>query len=176
MKRKNFTLIELLVVITIIIILVGLAAGAYAVVMGKAKETKTRSSIVNMETAIEQYRSAYGYYPFTPSMAQADAIVNNEVTGGYNILLTTLSGSDQSLNPRKLKLMAIEGNGTLKDSWGNDLFVTLDLNYDEILLDSKLYGTGDLTGGIAIWSMGRDGAHSATDADATNDDNISSWD
>ena len=52
---RGFTLLELMIVITIITILVGIAAGAYVKSVQRAKEATLRSDLTVMRQAIDHY-------------------------------------------------------------------------------------------------------------------------
>lgn len=67
MKRQFFTLVELLLVIAIIAILAGIAIPVVGGMNKKGKETKARSEINAIITAIKQYEADYGTLPFIPS-------------------------------------------------------------------------------------------------------------
>ncbi len=54
-KSRGFTLIELLVVITIILILIGMAAGNYRKTVIRANETVLKQDLVEMRKAIDNY-------------------------------------------------------------------------------------------------------------------------
>lgn len=54
-KADGFTLLELMIVITIILILIGIAAGRYEYSVKRARETALRSDLQTMRTAIETY-------------------------------------------------------------------------------------------------------------------------
>jgi prepilin-type N-terminal cleavage/methylation domain-containing protein len=62
-RRRAFTLIELLVVISVI----GLLAALTVPVIGAIKRTafinRARAEMSQLETAIERYKAAYGFYP-----------------------------------------------------------------------------------------------------------------
>ena len=53
--RRGFTLLELMIVITIISILVGLAAGAYVKSVQRAKEATLKNDLTVMRQAIDRY-------------------------------------------------------------------------------------------------------------------------
>jgi general secretion pathway protein G len=55
LRSAGFTLIELMIVITIIIILIGIAAGRYERAVQRAKEATLRSDLVVMRKAIDEY-------------------------------------------------------------------------------------------------------------------------
>lgn len=63
MKKNGFTLIELLVVITIIGILASIALPNYIRAKNKAKEVQVKSSVHNVQTAVERYAVDNGDYP-----------------------------------------------------------------------------------------------------------------
>lgn len=61
--RQAFTLIELLTVISIIAVLVGLLVPLAGVASRKMRESTARADLKKLETAIESYKAAVGYYP-----------------------------------------------------------------------------------------------------------------
>jgi len=61
--RPGFTLIELLVVIAIIAILVGLTTAGVMKFLVKGPEAQTRSDILNLSAALQQFYSQYKFYP-----------------------------------------------------------------------------------------------------------------
>ena len=54
-RANGFTLLELMIVITILFILMGIAAGRYDRAVMRARETALRSDLQTMRTAIETY-------------------------------------------------------------------------------------------------------------------------
>ena len=67
MKKKGFTLLEILVVIGIIMILVGMMTASYSTAQKKARDTKRKSDLKEIQNAMEQYYSVCGYvYPTSP--------------------------------------------------------------------------------------------------------------
>ncbi|MBP7768372.1 type II secretion system protein [Candidatus Woesebacteria bacterium] len=82
MKQKSgFTLIELLVVISIIAILAGLILVNMAGIRDRAKDTKTKSDLKQMKTALRMYYNDNNNYPNCASGA----------TCACSTLATTLS-------------------------------------------------------------------------------------
>lgn len=55
LSGAGFTLIELMIVITIIIILIGIAAGRYERAVQRAKEAALKHDLVTMRKAIDEY-------------------------------------------------------------------------------------------------------------------------
>ncbi len=62
-ESHAFTLIELLVVISIIGILAGFTIPALKAFKRAAMLNQTRAEMANLETAIESFKAAYGFYP-----------------------------------------------------------------------------------------------------------------
>jgi len=54
-KSRGFTLIELLIVISIILILVGIAAGSYQRTIVRSRETVLKQDLVEMRKAIDKF-------------------------------------------------------------------------------------------------------------------------
>jgi len=63
-SKRSFTLLEILVVIGIIMILVGLVTTSYSTTQKKARDSKRKSDVEQIQKALEQYYSICGYqYP-----------------------------------------------------------------------------------------------------------------
>lgn len=62
-KRNAFTLVELLVVIAIIGLLMGLLIPVVGGVLRRAKNTRLRVELAQIDQAIEEYKNRYGDYP-----------------------------------------------------------------------------------------------------------------
>ncbi len=67
MKMRKFTMIEIIVAMVVIVILLGLVLGGGVVAGRMAKDSRTRSQITAVETALEQYRIFWGFYPESQS-------------------------------------------------------------------------------------------------------------
>lgn len=65
--RRGFTLIELLVVIAIIGLLAAIVLGAVNQSRGKARDAARRTTLKQLQTALELYREDNGQYPSTES-------------------------------------------------------------------------------------------------------------
>ncbi len=61
--RRGFTLTELLVVIAIIAILVSLTSVAVMTAMTKAKQTRIKVELDQIDSALKAYKDKYGAYP-----------------------------------------------------------------------------------------------------------------
>ncbi len=84
MKRKGFTLVELLIVIVII----GILAGAMMMLMGsstdKAEATKIISDIRTMKGAALQYYADNSGYPAAGNVTDFEAYVDKDLSDGYS--------------------------------------------------------------------------------------------
>ena len=79
-RRAAFTLVEILVVITVIGILIGLLAAGVVPALRRTNEFTIQSEILQMERAIEQFHTKYGFYP--PSFVR---VLNNDFDGDGNV-------------------------------------------------------------------------------------------
>ncbi|MBI3342613.1 prepilin-type N-terminal cleavage/methylation domain-containing protein [Candidatus Gottesmanbacteria bacterium] len=59
----GFTLIELLVAATIIAVLISIGVVSYGSVNKRSRDAKRKGDIEQIRSALEMYRSDYGYYP-----------------------------------------------------------------------------------------------------------------
>ena len=81
-RRQYFTLIELLAVMTIIAVLATIVTGVSNLAGTKAAVGKCKSQMQQIELALEQYKSEYGYFPQT----DGDAIeISEEFVKGEKV-------------------------------------------------------------------------------------------
>jgi prepilin-type N-terminal cleavage/methylation domain-containing protein len=96
--RHAFTLIELLLVISIIAIIAAFTVPVISFIKRLAYVNKTKAEMAQIETAIERYKAAYGFYP--PSNPNS-LLINQlyyELVGTVNtntVQYTTLDGRSQ---------------------------------------------------------------------------------
>jgi general secretion pathway protein G len=62
-NNKGFTLIEVLVSATIIAVLIAIGMVSYSSVNKRSRDAKRRGDLEQMRSALELFRSEYGYYP-----------------------------------------------------------------------------------------------------------------
>lgn len=67
MKNRNnhqgFTLMELLITVSIIAILISIGIASYSTINKQSRDTKRKSDLEQVRSALEMYRADNGYYP-----------------------------------------------------------------------------------------------------------------
>lgn len=83
-KSRGFTFVELLITITIIAILSAIALMTYTYVMKQGRDSKRMADLRAIQSALEQYYSDQGFYPFTnstsPPIGLSELAVGNPFT------------------------------------------------------------------------------------------------
>lgn len=69
----GFTLIEILVVISIMAIIITIAIVSYTTVNKQSRDSKRKSDVEQLRSALEMYRSDIGYYPSVGSESWTNA-------------------------------------------------------------------------------------------------------
>lgn len=95
--RSAFSLVELLVVIAIMGILAGMLVGLAPAALKRARESRVRSELRALESAIESYKARYGVYPpdglvLNGTVPRRDLNGNLEVRPELNPLFYELTG------------------------------------------------------------------------------------
>ena len=164
-RSPGFTLIEMLVVIAIIGILAGILLPAMGSVTKRAKVTKAKAEMSNLEAAIKQYEAEYNRLPgatgfdkngdpdytFGGGFAPAGAGYNPKNSDLMEVLMDIdrVGGPNEQhrRNPRNVATFhAKQTSGTnapgfstvdyaFRDPWSNPYIITLDLNDDNKCLD-----------------------------------------
>ncbi len=75
-KKRGFTLIELLTVIAIIGVLAAMVIGVTVIVTKRAKVSASKTSFQQWASGLEQYKSAYGYYPYIGAKVGDDRFID----------------------------------------------------------------------------------------------------
>jgi prepilin-type N-terminal cleavage/methylation domain-containing protein len=98
-NRQAFTLIELLVVIAVIAVIAAFLVVAGSAVKRKAIINRAQAELAQLETAIDRYHAAYGFYPPDSTNMVNNVPINQlyyELEGtiydSTNLLFTTLDG------------------------------------------------------------------------------------
>jgi len=98
-SRRGFTLIELLTVIAIIGIMAGMLFPAINAVRRKSKIATSQSTFSQWCTAVNRYKSVYGFYPnigTTPYSASADTLHKLDDTKVTINFVKALTGKEPS--------------------------------------------------------------------------------
>jgi type II secretory pathway pseudopilin PulG len=193
--KKQFTLVELIIVMVIIFMLMSIIMSVIIESKGTAVKQDTAVKMKNLESAIKDFKSEYGVFPYSDKVSNADIsietngyrywttsytgsmTVDNKIT--YQDLIDTLNGN----NSRNLCFLQVNKNGMYKDYWDEDFFVAINLNQDNLGIAEKVIDSNATDGAfinmdVAIWSAGRDGLNnfnSPVSAIGDNNDNLYSW-
>lgn len=106
-RKQGFTLIEILVAATIIAVLVTIGIVSYASINKRSRDSKRKSDLEQVRSALEMFRSDNGYYPDAGAgnWAQASnlsttlvatympAVPSDPSTGTYYYKATAKSGA-----------------------------------------------------------------------------------
>ncbi len=174
----GFTLIELLVVIAIIIILAALLLPALGRVRDRAKLTKARQEVAQIDTALRGYLQEYrrpfgniaGYGNWPGNQNTVESTINGiqmesqvvEMLSGVNV---------NGANPLRLPFVslppnALDAGGRFIDPWGNPYKFMFDYNDNGVveIAFSDFDGSTNLLGvPVAVWSRGPAASDRASD-------------
>jgi len=107
--QRGFTLIELLVVIAVIGVLAALTVPVIGAIKKRAIINRARGEMAQLETAIERYKAAYGFYP--PDNANiANDIVHSALT---NQLYYELTGTINLANSSTPDFQTLNSTNTI---------------------------------------------------------------
>ena len=168
--QPAFTLVELLVVISIIALLLGIIVPSYFSIRDKAKYTKAKVTVKNLETAFKAYLDQYRTWPAELSDGSAHEIKDNT----FKLLRERV---DDNNNKEGIAFYEFENTNTTDgalDAWYDPYnptpqtryWVQVDHDYNNQInpaVGPVLYRT------VIVWSPG---------ADRTNytPDDVKSWD
>jgi general secretion pathway protein G len=146
---KGFTLVEMLVVIAIIGILMALLFPAFTTVMKKAKITKSKAEISQIELAWKQYLIDYKQFPDT---MEGESLMDENA-------IEILAGN----NRRQTTYMELDPDEPYQDPWQNTYNVSLSTS-----IPQDAYYGADVYKQVLVWSYGPD------ETENTKDD-IKNW-
>ncbi len=101
--KRGFTLIEILISIAIIAVLTALGIVSYVSINRNARDTKRRGDIEQIRSALELYRSDYGFYPAIGSLGWVDVSALNTGspdTGLVDTYLPSIPSDPQNVSYR----------------------------------------------------------------------------
>ncbi|MCH8475367.1 MAG: type II secretion system GspH family protein [Opitutales bacterium] len=166
-RPRGFTLIELLVVVAVLGILAAISFPVFSAVQNRARVSQTRSQFNQYITAMEGYRSEYGYYPTFRLFTELDTPLSgdhhvrlNEFPNRREIFSVSLTGrrlngervSDDSFlgraqaNPRRHEFYEFSESefnvdGEFVDAFGNpDIRIVIDTDYNGQISADALNG------------------------------------
>ena len=146
-RKHFFSLIELLVVIGIIILLAGITLACKSFAARRADQAKTIAIMTEFETALEAFKSDYGYYPVQKTAGDVDFSQD-----AWKLFVNT------DTNKRNRPYMeGITPTDKLEDAYGNPF------QYEYPNSDSSRNITK-----FALWSKGPNG-------DKDTKDDICNW-
>lgn len=114
-KRSGFTLVELLVVIAIIGILTVIGAILYTSVMKEGRDSKRKSDLMSIQSALEQYYNDQGFYPFAADQLGRDGL-DGELAKIPQAPFKNIVGTaqDPSVSKTYINLLPQDPTGTLR--------------------------------------------------------------
>lgn len=142
----GFSLVELLVVVSIIGLLVGLAATAIPKALDAGDKAKAKGDMMAIVTAVKAYKQEYGAWP---AIEPIDTDNASEFTAWYGPskhsrqgavrgpqLMRILSGENitggqwpRPMNPKQIRFLeGAKTDGTFLDPWGTQYCVKMDVN------------------------------------------------
>lgn len=185
----GFSLVELLVVVSIIGLLVGLAATAVPKALDAGDKAKAKGDLTAIVAAVKAYKQEYGQWPVAKSkMDQASDEFNSwygpPTTKQESMdLMKILSGDmtiqkeGQTMNPKGVRFLeGAKADGTFQDPWGTQYCVKMDTNDSGGL---EYYGTGNqenIRVSVIAVSLGKNGTQEDPDKKVTKTcDDVFSW-
>ncbi|MBU4274134.1 MAG: prepilin-type N-terminal cleavage/methylation domain-containing protein [Planctomycetes bacterium] len=169
---RAFTLVELLVVISIIGLLLGVIVPSYFSIREKAKYTKTKVTVKNLETAFKAYLDHYRVWPDAWGAAkEIDATVINILKGDKI--------ADNNDGIAFYEFEATNSTGAFLDPFTTSTDPNVEKPYCfqvDDNYDNKIdVGGQDLYRTVIVWSVGTNRSDTLADP-ATKEGNVKSWD
>ncbi len=122
--KTGYTMIELLVVITIILILGAMGFIAYAYASGNGRDSRRKSDIEQLRSAMEFYRTDAGYYPGdVTSFTAISSALSVLVTDGY---MSALPPDPKDNTAAPYMVIFTDGRGTPVHYYGYCLAAKLE--------------------------------------------------
>ncbi|NCW28361.1 MAG: prepilin-type N-terminal cleavage/methylation domain-containing protein [Verrucomicrobia bacterium] len=185
----GFSLVELLVVVSIIGLLVGLAAAVLPRALDAGDKSKAKGDLTAIVAAVKAYKQEYGQWPVAKSkMDQATDEYNSwygppTTESESKDLMRILSGDmtvqkeGQTMNPKGLRFLeGAKSDGTFQDPWGNQYCIKMDTNESGGV---EYYGTGNqenIRMSVIAVSLGKNRLQEDPDKKVTkNCDDVFSW-
>ncbi|HLD25033.1 MAG TPA: type II secretion system protein GspG [Patescibacteria group bacterium] len=127
MKRNGFSLMELLISVSIIAILVAIGVASYATINKQSRDTKRKSDLEQIRSALEMYRADNGFYPAVGSGTWVLASSSTDSLIGLTPSLVSTYIAVVPLDPKSTQsYMYIATNGSGGNYYGYCLSSTLE--------------------------------------------------
>ena len=125
--KRPFTLIEIVMVVALIAVLTGIAIGGYSYAMGSARESATRATIKQLETALENAKAKHGFYLpdkgeklYILYQGNADAKDLAKQKWEKEDLKDCIADFLKTLDVESLR-QYVDADGAVCDAWGNPI-------------------------------------------------------
>ena len=126
-RRRGFTLIELLGTLAVILLVAGITIGVVSFVQRRMAVMTTKAQLAALATALEAYKSDWGYYPgtYTPRISNiGDAEARNN-----NLLYRALTGATgpgakaylRSLSQLQVRMNTVYGTNSISGATTNNV-------------------------------------------------------
>lgn len=113
-KKSGFSLIELLITVSIIAILIAIGVASYATINRQSRDTKRKSDLEQIRSALEMYRADNGAYPGAGSGSWVATSSSTDVLIGLTPQLVPTYLAQVPLDPKSAQsymYMATNGSG-----------------------------------------------------------------
>jgi len=137
-NKKGFTLVEMLVVIAIIGILMALLFPVFTTVLKKAKRTKAKTEISQVEQAWKAFVMDYKQFPDNLDSMDSTALKH-------------LTGDNDAINERKTLYLEVDSDEPYTDPWQNIYNIKLKTSGKQDAYDGKTVNKQ-----VLVWSFGPD--------------------
>ena len=148
-NKKGFTLVEMLVVIAIIGILMALLFPVFTTVLKKAKRTKAKTEISQVEQAWKAFLMDYKEFP---SGLDKESLMTASV-------VEHLTGDNEDINIRQTLYLEVDSSEDYTDPWQNMYNIKLKSSGKQSPYD----GGNDVNKQVLVWSWGPDETENTKD-------------
>lgn len=99
-NRSGFSLVELLITVSIIAILIAIGVASYATINRQSRDTKRKSDIEQIRSALEMYRADVGSYPTAGAGSWVVTSSSTDPTAGLTPALVSTYLAVVPLDPK----------------------------------------------------------------------------
>lgn len=146
-QTQGFTLVELLVVMVLIGILASLIAGSFVGATIKARDSKRKADIGQLQRALEAYYNDYGVYPSSSNTVSSNIMVGGSALGWGSAFQDANSTLYMAQLPNDAKQPTIQYFYVSRaDHKAYQIFIHLENTLDPQLLSSTPPSAGNVCG------------------------------